>query len=71
MNGNRWSLTEQVIELTETGFETRFSGEDGFGAFEGRTRLERISADQYRQTIERRYENTDWFVVDRLEATRR
>ena len=68
---NRWSMTEQVIEMTETGFETHFSGEDGHGAYEGRTRLERLSDDQYRQTIERKYETTDWFLVDSLEATRR
>ncbi|MEE2566190.1 hypothetical protein [Hyphobacterium marinum] len=70
-NTNRWSLTEQEIELTETGFVTHFSGTDGYGAFEGRTRLERVSDDQYRQTIERKYETTDWFLIDRLEATRR
>ena len=68
---NSWSMTEQVIEMTETGFETHFSGEDGYGTYEGRTRLERFSVDQYRQTIERKYETTDWFLVDALDATRR
>ncbi len=67
---NRWVESAQEITLTETGFESQFSGEDQHGPFDSRTRMERISDDQYRQTIERRYPGTDWFVTDRVEATR-
>ncbi|WP_109259646.1 hypothetical protein [Hyphobacterium indicum] len=67
---NRWVESAQEITLTETGFESQFSGEDQHGPFDSRTRMERISDDHYRQTIERRYPGTDWFVTDRVEATR-
>ncbi|WP_394692606.1 hypothetical protein [Hyphobacterium sp.] len=67
---NRWVESAQEITLTETGFELQFSGEDQHGPFDSRTRMERISDDHYRQTIERRYPGTDWFVTDRVDATR-
>lgn len=67
---NRWVESAQEITLTETGFESTFSGEDQHGHFDSRTRMERISNDHYRQTIERRYPGTDWFVTDSVEARR-
>ncbi|MBI1236831.1 MAG: DUF1579 domain-containing protein [Alphaproteobacteria bacterium] len=67
---NLWVDSDQTITLTESGFESTFSGEDQHGPFESRTRMERISDDHYRQTIERRYPGTDWFVTDSVEARR-
>jgi hypothetical protein len=67
---NRWTESDQVLTLTSTGFEASFSGEDAHGPFDSRTRMERVSADHYRQTIERRYPGTDWFVTDSIEAHR-
>ncbi|GJL96417.1 MAG: hypothetical protein DHS20C06_02340 [Hyphobacterium sp.] len=67
---NRWIDSDQAITLTDTGFESTFSGEDQHGAFDSRTRMDRVSDDHYRQTIERRYPGTDWFITDSVEARR-
>jgi len=67
---NRWIESAQEMTLTETGFEASFSGEDQYGPFDSRTRMERVSDDHYRQTIERRYPGTDWFITDSVEARR-
>ena len=69
-HNNRWSNSAHAIELTETGYSLTSEGEDAYGPFESRTRFERISDDAYRSSTERRYPGTDWFPIDRIEATR-
>ena len=67
-SGN-WSQTRRTVDFLEAGYDESFSGEDSFGPFQARVRT-RHGPGGYRWTIERRYEGTDWFVIDRGEAVR-
>tara|TARA_R110000868_G_scaffold257504_2_gene514665 strand:+ start:5328 stop:5852 length:525 start_codon:yes stop_codon:yes gene_type:complete len=64
----QWSVTRQSVQVYEDGYGTAFSGEDGHGPFDVRTRTTHLATGGYDWIIERRYPGTDWFVVDRGEA---
>ena len=63
-----WSQARQIVQFDASGHGASFSGEDGYGPFEARTRTMRTDGGGYRWTIERRYPGTDWFLIDRGEA---
>ncbi|WP_291844155.1 hypothetical protein [Maricaulis sp.] len=63
-----WAVTRQALEFAPDGHGSEFSGEDGFGPFDARTRTRHNADGSYVWTIERRYPGTNWFLVDRGEA---
>ncbi|MFY0637250.1 hypothetical protein [Maricaulis maris] len=63
-----WAVTRQAVRFLADGHGSEFTGEDGFGAFDARTRTTHNADGSYGWTIERRYPGTEWFLVDRGEA---
>lgn len=63
-----WSVTRQTVRFEPDGHGSAFSGEDGYGAFDARTRTTYNADGSYGWTIERRYPGTNWFLIDRGEA---
>lgn len=63
-----WAVTRQAVSFSADGHGSEFTGEDGYGAFDARTRTTHNADGSYGWTIERRYPGTAWFLVDRGEA---
>lgn len=64
-----WSMTSQALVFSGAGYSTSFSGEDPYGTFDARTQTTHLpDHGGYDWTIERRYGEGDWFVIDRGEA---
>ncbi len=63
-----WSARSQVINFHENGYSTAYSGADQYGKFDLRSKTTYLPQGGFDWTIERRYEGTDWFLVDRGEA---